>query len=305
MGQGPGGGWWQDEKGKWHQGPQPGDAPKPPVEPQAQSEPSPPPAQGVAPTPGTAAPTVPTKVCPNCGVQSQTVADNCPNCGKPYRQKKGGCLKWIGLGLLALVLLIAGCTALLAGGSDDDETASPPPPPAATEEASGDEDAPATEAEEEPSGIGDGTHRVGNDIAPGTYRSDGDETCYWARLAGFSGELDDVRANGNNAPEIVTIARGDAGFETRGCGSWVPVRETASASPATEFGDGTYQVGVHVKPGTYRADGSGTCYWARLSNFSHAGVDGIITNGNSPTTIEIAPGDAGFTSFGCGTWSTG
>jgi hypothetical protein len=248
-----------------------------------------------------AAPAVPTKVCPHCGTQSQTAADKCPNCGKPYRQKKGGCLKWAGISLLALVLLIAGCTALLAGGGGDDEdTTSPPSPPAATEP--DEEEAPPDEADEE-QGFGDGTHDVGDDIAPGTYRSDGDESCYWARLAGFSGELDDVRANGNNAPEIVTISRRDAGFETQGCGRWVAVGETTPASPATEFEDGTYRVGAHIAAGTYRADGDGTCYWARLSNFSHAGVAGIITNGNNPTTIEIAASDEGFTTFGCGRWT--
>ena len=34
--------------------------------------------------------------------------------------------------------------------------------------------------------------------------------------AGFSGELDDIAANGNNAPEIVTVGKKDAGFETQG-----------------------------------------------------------------------------------------
>jgi hypothetical protein len=259
----------------------------------AADEPTPP----AADDPATS--TVPTKVCPHCGTQSQTAADKCPNCGKAYRQKKGGCLKWVGVSLLVLVVLIAGCTALLAGGGGDDEDTASPPPPAATEQA--EEEKSADEAEAD--GIGDGTHNVGDDIAAGTYRSTGDESCYWARLAGFSGELDDILANGNNAPEIVSISRTDAGFETRGCGDWVPVRETAPESPATEFGDGTYQVGVHIRPGTYRADGGGTCYWARLSNFSHQGVAGIITNGNNPTTIEIAARDAGFTTSGCGTWT--
>lgn len=251
-------------------------------------------------TPEPETPVAPTKVCPNCGVQSQTFEDKCPACSKPYRQKKGGCLKWIGISLLALLLLIAGCTALLAGGDGgDDETASPP---AAREEASDAEEEPEAQPEEEP-GFGDGTHHIGEDIAPGTYRSDGEGTCYWARLAGFSGELDDIRANGNSTPEIVTIAQRDAAFETQGCGRWLPVEGTAPASPSTEFGDGTYRIGMHIRAGIYRAGGEDTCYWARLSDFSHSGVEGIITNGNSPTTVEIAASDAGFTTFGCGTWT--
>ena len=239
-------------------------------------------------------------------MQSQTFEDKCPNCGKPYK-KKGGCLKWVGIGVVALVLLIAGCTALIAANDAGDETASP----SATEAVSEPEEEepepeetepPPEETELEEAGFGDGTHRVGDDVAAGTYRSDGDGICYWARLAGFSAELDDITANGNSAPEIVAIASGDAGFETRGCGSWVAVDETAPAQPAAAFEDGTYGVGLHIEPGTYRASGDETCYWARLSDFSHE-LTGIITNGNSPTTIEIAASDAGFTTFGCGTWT--
>ena len=71
----------------------------------------------------TTGPVIPTKVCPNCGVQSQTTADKCPSCGKPYSQKKkGGCLKWGAISLLALVVLIAACSALVSGSSDDDNS---------------------------------------------------------------------------------------------------------------------------------------------------------------------------------------
>lgn len=249
-------------------------------------------------TPDQETPVPPTKLCPHCSVQSQTFDEKCPNCGKPYGQKKKrGCLKWLGIALIVLIAVIAGCAALLASGTGEDVG----DVPGAVDGA--DQDAADEPEGDDASGIGDGTHHVGDDIAPGIYMSTGDGTCYWARLAGFSGELDDVRANGNNAPEIVAIAEDDAAFETQGCGEWVPAAETAPPSPANEFGDGTYQVGRHIQPGTYRADGDGTCYWARLSNFSHAGVDGIVTNGNSPTTIEIAPTDAGFTTSGCGTWT--
>jgi hypothetical protein len=193
-----------------------------------------------------------------------------------------------------LVVVAAFACVGVASGCGEEDTSSPAAQETTTEKATS----------EEPEGIGDGTHKVPSDIAPATYRSTGDGTCYWARLAGFSAELDDITANGNNAPEIVTVGKQDAGFETQGCGDWVPVKETAPATPASKFGDGTYQVGVHIKPGTYSADGQGTCYWARLSNFSHAGVGGVITNGNNPTTIEIAAKDAGFTTFGCGTWTS-
>jgi hypothetical protein len=228
-----------------------------------------------------------------------------------WRQRSRKAKIWLIVGAVIAVLALIGALAPSETAEDTSGSEAPPaptesapPPPATTESAPPPpEQPPEPPPPEEPEGIGDGTHTIGEDIAAGTYRSTGDSTCYWARLAGFSGEIDDILANGNNAPEIVTIARRDAGFETQGCGDWVPVRETAPGSPASSFADGTYRVGVHIRPGTYRADGEETCYWARLSNFSHQGVGGIITNGNNPTTITIAPGDAGFTASGCGTWT--
>lgn len=153
--------------------------------------------------------------------------------------------------------------------------------------------------------FGEGTFEVGTDIQPGDYRSDGATSlCYWERLSGFDGELASIITNGNLAPEIVTVAAGDAGFTSQGCGDWYLLDETLPDAPATSFTDGTYAVGGHIEAGTYSADGSADdiCYYARLSSFS-GGLDAIIANGNSPTIIEIAASDAGFTTNGCGTWT--
>lgn len=163
-----------------------------------------------------------------------------------------------------------------------------------------------TESESEPepeSVFGNGTHVVGDEVAPGIYRSSANGRCYWARLRGFSQELGDIAANGSSSPEIVTIADGDVGFETSGCGRWLPVAETGEGEPANSFEDGTFKVGVHIAPGRYRAaGGAGLCYWARFSDFSHE-LDGVIANGLDVAIVEIAPSDAGFTSNGCGTWN--
>ncbi len=72
------------------------------------------------------APVVPTKVCPNCGVQSQTTADKCPSCGKKYKQKKrgGGCLRIIGIAPVAFIVLIVAIVAL-SGGGDEEPTVTP------------------------------------------------------------------------------------------------------------------------------------------------------------------------------------
>ena len=62
-----------------------------------------------APAPAaTPQPTVPTKICPHCAVQSQTASDKCPNCGKKYKvkiKKRGGCLRVV-LGIIGLLVVI-------------------------------------------------------------------------------------------------------------------------------------------------------------------------------------------------------
>lgn len=67
----------------------------------------------------------------------------------------------------------------------------------------------------------DGTHVVGTDIEPGTYRNDS-ETCYWERLSGFSGTSDDRITNDFNrgGNSIVTIDPSDAAFKSQNCGNW-------------------------------------------------------------------------------------
>ncbi|MFG2120522.1 hypothetical protein [Streptomyces sp. NPDC048710] len=68
-----------------------------------------------------------------------------------------------------------------------------------------------------------GMFKVGTDIAPGTYKSSGnkDDSCYWERTKGASGDTDSVLANDNVAgTAVVTISSTDAYFKTTGCGDW-------------------------------------------------------------------------------------
>jgi hypothetical protein len=66
-------------------------------------------------------------------------------------------------------------------------------------------------------------------------------------------------------------------------------------------GDGTYQVGVDIVPGTYRAAGSGSCYWARLSSLDTGDViDNNISSG--PQVVGIQSSDKAFLTQRCGTW---
>lgn len=68
----------------------------------------------------------------------------------------------------------------------------------------------------------DGTYIVGTDLAAGTWKSSGGDACYWARLSGFAGSLNQIIANNNvfGKSTLVTIRSTDKGFETSGCGTW-------------------------------------------------------------------------------------
>lgn len=157
--------------------------------------------------------------------------------------------------------------------------------------------------------FGDGTHRVGADIRPGTYRAPKVSGgifagCYWARLRNFSGGLNGIIANGNEmAPTLVTIKSSDRGFEANGCGRWTSDLRRITKS-RTRIVAGTYLVGVDIAPGTYFARCTRSGYWARLRNFTGE-LNGIIANDNprGREIVTIARTDRGFTSHGCGTWS--
>ncbi|CCF86057.1 hypothetical protein [Nitrolancea hollandica] len=155
--------------------------------------------------------------------------------------------------------------------------------------------------------FGDGTYRVGIDIAPGTYRnSDSSGGCYWERLNGFGGELDDINANDfTTSRTIVTIKPTDVGFKSNRCGRWSLAQGAITAGQTQPFSDGTYRVGVDIAPGTWRnSDSSSGCYWARLSGFSGE-LDDIIANEftESLQVVEIRPSDTGFNTSRCGTWT--
>jgi hypothetical protein len=155
----------------------------------------------------------------------------------------------------------------------------------------------------EPGTFRDGIWRVGATIEPGTYRAVGAPSCYWARLSGFGGTLDEIIANElGSGPQVATIASTDTGFKSSGCGMW---RLSAPAVPTAAPGDGTWRVGLDIAPGTYQATvTTGFCYWVRLAAFSGS-LDDILANVivmNGPALVTIEATDAGFKSSGCGTW---
>ena len=153
--------------------------------------------------------------------------------------------------------------------------------------------------------FGEGIKVVGSDIPPGTYRSKGGSYWYWERLSGFGGSFDEIIANKNaSGTTIVTIAKTDKGFRSVRCGVWTQDLSPITSSPTAPFVDGTYIVNKDIAPGRWRSSSSSGCYWERLSGFSGE-FDDIIANQNATgnAIVEIGPGDAGFSSVRCGTWT--
>jgi hypothetical protein len=74
--------------------------------------------------------------------------------------------------------------------------------------------------------------------------------------------------------------------------------------------DGTYQVGVDIRPGLYMttgAAGSDVCSWLRLSSAGGREASNVIERGESSGAqyALIAPTDAAFETHGCRAWSIG
>lgn len=156
---------------------------------------------------------------------------------------------------------------------------------------------------------GDGTHKVGSAIKPGTYTAvaagskRNELFCAWSRRSDNTNDYDGL-LSANSIVEgraIITIKAGDKYFRTYGCSGWTPLRKTSPN--ATSVGDGMHAVGYHMKAGTYSAPGGESCYWERMSDFTD-GLRSIIDNDfgvSNGITVTINPGE-GFESRSCGTW---
>jgi len=149
-----------------------------------------------------------------------------------------------------------------------------------------------------------GVYEVGLDIQPGIHRFSAPDSCYWARLAGFTGEFEDLTANDTHGGYfIVEVRPSDTGFEI-GCDAVVVDSFEAVAgerlTPASpSIPAGVYEVGSDIQPGVYRLDSDVSCYWARLAGFS-GGFDDLIANDfpSGGFIVSIEPSDAGF-EMGC------
>ena len=121
--------------------------------------------------------------------------------------------------VIAVIIAVVIVVSVLA--SLDSEPTRTTPAPTSTSRSSPSTSTPRIPTQIPIPGFGDGVWRVGRDIEPGTYRTPGLDVCYWERLSGFGGTLNDVIVNGLGDFEmIVTIKETDRGFLSNGCHWW-------------------------------------------------------------------------------------
>ncbi|KOV89177.1 MULTISPECIES: hypothetical protein [unclassified Streptomyces] len=91
----------------------------------------------------------------------------------------------------------------------------------------------------------------------------------------------------------------------KGSGDAKKADAKAEEKKAAIGGDGEYQVGTDVKPGTYRTTGNadGMCYWERAKDASGE-LDSLLANDNVSGTsyVTVKPTDKLFKSSGCEDW---
>jgi hypothetical protein len=120
-----------------------------------------------------------------------------------------------------------------------------------------------------------------------------------AQAASASTALQSAQSDAQTAKDALTSAQ--AGLNARKAtldaeAAAVAAREVKvgaaeKAAQANTFaGDGTYLVGTDVQPGTYKADASPGCYWARLKSLD---TSDIIDNQNTdgPVVLQILSTD--------------
>jgi hypothetical protein len=243
-----------------------------------------------------------TKKCKSCQSEIDAKAKKCPHCRADQRS-------WfvrhpILTTFLVLFIALVGFSALSGGNKTANNTVSSTSNTASSQQEVAQKSQPTPTPDTHPH-FRDGSYQVGKDLQPGTYRTrEASSGCYFARLSGFGGSLDEILANENtDAPTVVTILPTDKGFTSSRCGTWTQDLSAITKSK-TSFGDGTYIVGTDIEPGTYKSSGQSGCYYARLSGFGGS-LDDILANQNTNTAaiVTIAATDKGFKSNHCGTWT--
>lgn len=112
--------------------------------------------------------------------------------------------------------------------------------------------------------------------------------------------LDDLRGQAADARSTVRDEKAKVASERSRLSKLEGQISGAKATIAanTVPGTGTFVVGSDIQPGTYRADASPGCYWARLSSLD---TSDIVDNDNAdgPVVIQILPSDKALETDGC------
>jgi hypothetical protein len=150
-------------------------------------------------------------------------------------------------------------------------------------------------------------------VAAGTYETTvpaNSTGCYWEREKSLDGLVDSVIADDTlpaGAHGLVKIEPTDKGVKSLDCGTWTAT-DASGGSPATSFGDGTFQVGSDVAAGMYETTvptHSAGCYWETEKSLGGS-LSSVIADDNldpgAAGVVQIAATDKGFTSRNCGIW---
>ena len=147
-----------------------------------------------------------------------------------YQQPKKSKLPLIfglGCGIPVLLVMLLSCVAVVASSGSDTTVEAPASDPSVEEVDDTTSEEETAEEESENEALSAGTYVVGEDIEPGTYKTDGpaDDSfsgmCYWARLSGLSGEFDELIANDAfEGQTTVVVNEGDVALELTGECVW-------------------------------------------------------------------------------------
>lgn len=147
-----------------------------------------------------------------------------------YQQPKKSKLPLIfglGCGIPVLLVMLLSCVAVVASSGSDTTVEGPASDPSVEEVDDTTSEEETAEEESENETLSAGTYVVGEDIEPGTYKTDGpaDDSfsgmCYWARLSGLSGEFDELIANDAfEGQTTVVVNEGDVALELTGECVW-------------------------------------------------------------------------------------
>ena len=241
---------------------------------------------------------------------------------KPWWRRWWAIVIWCVIAFVVVISIISAATG--SGGTASDTSFSTQPDNSSPVSAPPSASSSSSSSKGPKTSFGNGTFEVGLDIEPGTYRSTGPSDssapyCSFARLRSAGGGMSDLNnvidIQNVGGPAVVTIEPTDGGFFSQLCNKWEKASSTSqgsAATPRTSFGNGVFQVGVDIEPGTYVSRGPEDpsvpfCSYARLKSAGGGmtDLDNIIDiqNVGGQAIVTIEPSDGGFFSQLCQTWT--